>query len=306
MERIVMSGRTYLDAKHRVPVFLARELQPVRYTMRSMNDSQPTNDDPTLKPSSVEGAHAPEIGNDVGIEAESAGTVPREVFRGTDEELLHGIRQRAEELGIAGVPKDAWQPLARYCRLVWGWNDRMNLTRHTTPELFVKRDLLDSVELAKCLKPNEEVLDIGTGGGVPGVLVAILRPDLEVTLCDNVGKKAKVVQEIVDALGLSIPVHSLSVTKVLEDFRYDTLFARAVGPLSRLCGWLKEDWHKFGRLLAIKGPRWPDERGEARHKGLLKGLDLRRLVSYPMPDTQSESTILQLSRMKGAQPVDET
>jgi 16S rRNA (guanine527-N7)-methyltransferase len=69
---------------------------------------------------------------------------------------------------------------------------------------------------------------------------------------------------------------------------------------------LRNEWHKIGRLLAIKGPRWVEERGEARHRGLLKGVDLRRLVSYNMPDTDSESVILQLSRQMGAKEVDES
>jgi len=227
------------------------------------------------------------------------------VFTGNPQQLAETLRQIAGPLGIDSVPDEAWLPLAQYCLLVWDWNTKVNLTRHTTPELFVKRDLLDSVALAKLLRPNEEVLDIGTGGGVPGILVAILRPDVQVTLCDSVAKKAKIAQDIVDRLGLSIPVYPLSVNKVLEDFRYDSLIARAVGPLPRLCGWLREDWHKIGRLLAIKGPKWVEERGEARHRGLLKGVDLRRLVSYRMPDTESESTILQLSRQSGTSEVHE-
>ncbi|MFO0012011.1 MAG: 16S rRNA (guanine(527)-N(7))-methyltransferase RsmG [Planctomycetota bacterium] len=231
---------------------------------------------------------------------------PPATFHGTPEALAGELRTIAQAIGIEEVPDEAWRPLAQYCLLVWDWNAKINLTRHTDPDRFVKRDLLDSVMLAKHLAPNEEILDIGTGGGVPGIVIAILRPDVQVTLCDSVAKKAKVAQQIVEDLGLKVPVYPQSVTKVLEDFRYDSLVARAVGPLARLCGWLKEDWHKIGRLLAIKGPKWIDERGEARHRGLLKGVDLRRLVSYRMPDTDSESTLLQLSRQRGAQAVDET
>ena len=131
---------------------------------------------------------------------------------------------------------------------------------------------------------------------MPGILVAILRPDLQISLCDSVAKKAKVAEDIVKQLKLDIRVYPLSVSRVLEDDRFDTLVARGVGPLVRLCGWLREEWHKIGRLLAIKGPKGVEERGEARHRGMLQGVDLRRLVSYQMPGTESESTILQLAR----------
>lgn len=119
--------------------------------------------------------------------------------------------------------------LAKYCGLAWDWNTKINLTRHTTPELFVQRDLLDSYQLSKLLQPNEEILDLGTGGGVPGILLAILRPDLDVSLCDSVAKKAKVAQDIVKKLGLNVRVFPMSATNVLDEERFDTIVARGVG-----------------------------------------------------------------------------
>ena len=218
------------------------------------------------------------------------------MFSGDSTELIVQLKLFSAPLMIDGIDEKTWTKLAEYCLQLWSWNQSINLTRHTTPELFVKRDLLDSWHLAKLLNANEEVLDIGTGGGVPGVVVAILRPDVEMSLCDSVAKKATVITRIVDHLGLSISVHAVSVQKVLRDLRFDSLTSRGVGPLSRLCTWLKDDWHNFQRLLAIKGPKWVDERGEARHQGLLKDLELRRVAAYPMPDTFSESTILQIQR----------
>lgn len=206
------------------------------------------------------------------------------------------LKSLAQSLPIDPLEDSVWNQLAKYCQLAWDWNTKINLTRHTTAELFVQRDLLDSYQLSKLLRPNEEVLDLGTGGGVPGILIAILRPDLEVALCDSVAKKAKVVEDILKNLKLNVRVYPMSVKNVLAEDRFDSIVARGVGPLPRLCGWLKDEWHKIGRLLAIKGPRWVEERGEARHRGLLQGVQLRRLVCYPMPGTESESVILQLAR----------
>ena len=87
--------------------------------------------------------------------------------------------------------------LQEYVQRLWAWNEKLNLTRHTDYEKFVARDLRDTLELSKLLHPEEEVLDVGTGGGVPGVVLAIIRPDLRVTLCESVGKKAQAVQEMV-------------------------------------------------------------------------------------------------------------
>ena len=208
------------------------------------------------------------------------------------------LAQAASAIGLEGIEQDRWKPLEEYCRLLWDWNEKINLTRHTNFDLFAKRDLLDSVRLARLLAPNEEILDIGTGGGVPGLVVAILRPDIQVTLCDSVAKKARVVESIAKSLKLKTPVYATDVRKVLDDFRYDSLVARAVGPLPKLCRWLDAYWHTFGRLLAIKGPKWVDERAEARHLGLLKNIELRKADSYLMPDTTSDSVILSLRRLR--------
>lgn len=208
------------------------------------------------------------------------------------------LKQAAGMCGITEIADDRWAILEAYCLLLWEWNSRINLTRHTNFDLFARRDLLDSWHLANLLKQGEEVLDIGTGGGVPGVVLAILRPDLQLTLCDSVGKKAKAVESIVRSLDLPIPVHPTHVQKVLDDFRYDSLVVRAVGPLTKICVWLEDYWHTFGRLLAIKGPKWVEERGDARHRGFLKSIELRKADSYLMPDTHAESVILQLRKLR--------
>lgn len=194
------------------------------------------------------------------------------------------------------VPDEAVEPLDRYCQLLWEWNEKINLTRHTTYDRFVERDLLDSLRLAELLAEGEDVLDVGTGGGVPGVLLAILRPDLNVHVCDSVAKKSRVVDDMVQRLGLPIAVHAARVQIVVDDLRYHSLVTRAVGSISQLLGWVQEYWMNFDRLLAIKGPRWVAERGEARHRGLMADIHLRKLVEYPMPGTESNSVILQFSR----------
>ncbi len=186
--------------------------------------------------------------------------------------------------------------LARYCELLWDWNTKINLTRHTDYEKFVTRDLVDSLAFARFLEPNEEVLDVGTGGGVPGVVLAIVRDDLKVSLAESVGKKAKAVADIVEQLGLPTPVFNGRVEDVLTQRRFDTLVVRAVARLRKLLEWLRPHWDSFDRLLVLKGPAWIDERGEARHYGLMHDLSLRKLTSYPLPGTESESVLLQIRR----------
>ncbi len=197
------------------------------------------------------------------------------------------------------LPQGQVDLLDRYARLLWQWNEKLNLTRHTDYEKFVARDLVDSLTLARFLEQGERVLDVGTGGGVPGVVLAVVRDDLRVELCESVGKKARAVGDIVAALGLPVPVHHGRAEGLLGPRRYDTLVVRAVARLPKLLTWFAPHWDRFGRLLIVKGPGWVEERGEARHLGLMHGLALRKLASYPLPGTESESVLLQVSREAG-------
>lgn len=214
-----------------------------------------------------------------------------------DQPASSSLVEAVGRLDLA-IPDDKLAKLDEYCQYLWALNEEINLTRHTTYDLFARRDLLDTWELAKFIAEGEEVLDVGTGGGVPGIPLAILRPDLKVNLCDSVAKKARAAKQLVGQLKLPIFVHSARVQSVLEEHSYDSLVTRASGSITQLCNWLGDYWHCFNRLLAIKGPSWVEERGEARHRGVLHGIRLRRVHGYKMPGTKSESVILQMERPK--------
>ncbi len=182
----------------------------------------------------------------------------------------------------------------RYCKMLWEWNEKINLTRHTDYERFVSRDLVDTLQLSPLVHANEEVLEIGSGGGVPGLVLALLRPDLSITLTESVGKKAKVLATFVKNLKVKVSVEDVRAEQVFKRERFDATLARAVGPLAKLLTLLQPHWLSVGRLLAIKGPKWSEERGEARHLGLLQGLELRKAVEYPLAGTESQSVILKI------------
>lgn len=192
------------------------------------------------------------------------------------------------------LPGEQAARLAAYCRLAWEWNEKLNLTRHTDFEKFVSRDLVDSQMLAEQLAHGERVLDVGTGGGVPGVVLALIRPDLHVVLAESIGKKARAVADIVQQLDLRLPVHQGRAEELLASKRFDSLVARAVAPLPKLLTWFAPHWSRFKRLLVIKGPAWVEERHAAKEKNLLKNLQLRKLASWPLPGTHSDSVLLEI------------
>ena len=192
------------------------------------------------------------------------------------------------------VPEHAPTPLKHYCQHLWEINKTLNLTRHTTYEKFVTRDLLDSVELCKLIPEGKDVLDVGSGGGVPGIVIAILRPDLQVTLTESVGKKAAALGEIAEALSLNVEIYQCRAEDLLVDFRYDYTTARAVGPLKKIATWFADVWLSAGKILAVKGPKWVEEKAAAEELGLLSKVDLRVVAEYDVPGVDWKSVILQL------------
>jgi 16S rRNA (guanine527-N7)-methyltransferase len=227
-------------------------------------------------------------------------------------ELSRAIAAECTRLGLTMPPGSA-DGLAAYADRLWSWNEKLNLTRHTDVERFVSRDVADAAAIAPHLAAGERVLDVGTGGGVPGVLLAILRPDLRVELSDSVGKRARAVRAIVEEIGLRpaapIVVHEQAAQAVVTKTaaaggRFDTLVVRAVAPLVKLLGWFEPLCESYGRMLVVKGPRWEEEKGEARHKGFVKRVSVRRAAAWPIRGSDNESVLLEVRRRGPAEPAE--
>ncbi len=205
------------------------------------------------------------------------------------------LAQTIEDMNLPVPDEETLARLTKYCRALWQENESVNLTRHTTYEKFVSRDLIDTIEVGKLIPLDKTVIDMGSGGGVPGMLLAILRPDLSVSLTESVGKKAVALESIAAQVGVEVEIYNTRAEKMLEDFSYDYTTARAVGPLYKICTWLQDVWPSAGRVLAIKGPNWTNERNVAAEKGLLKKTEIEVVSQYAPPGTEWESVILQLT-----------
>ena len=190
------------------------------------------------------------------------------------------------------------EKIQQYCVLLWHKNQQMNLTRHTDWQTFVARDLVDSLQLSKLLTAGSDVLDVGSGGGVPGLLLAILRPDLQISLSESVGKKAQALAEFAELLSLPAQVYQERAENLLDDFRFDYMTARAVGALSKLCRLFNGHWVNVGELLATKGPSWPHEKAEAEAAGLLNEVQIELATEYQTPNTEWHSSILRISAIR--------
>lgn len=177
----------------------------------------------------------------------------------------------AAELGIAFEPGEV-EKLGRFLALLLHANTRMNLTAIKEPGEAWQRHILDSLTLMAPLAElpaGASVIDIGTGGGVPGVPLAIVRPDLRFTMLDATAKKTAFVRAAMDVLGVE---HSSVVTARAEQVAhdpqhrdaYDAALARAVGPMATIAELATPFVKPGGVALLIKGEKAGEELASAK------------------------------------------
>lgn len=163
------------------------------------------------------------------------------------------------------------------------WNARINVISRKDMEHFVLHHLLHSLGIAKIhpFSVGLKVLDVGTGGGFPGIPLAILYPEVSFHLVDSIGKKIKVVQEVATALGLTNVTYQQARVETLEG-QYDYIVSRAVTQMA--------DFYKLTKHLLKSVTNKGDKRGIL----YLKGGDLtEELAAFPSATVYNLSDVFE-------------
>lgn len=162
---------------------------------------------------------------------------------------------------LSSVQKDQIEKLGE---LYGGWNEQINVISRKDFEHFYERHVLHSLAIAKYQSLSDKtVLDVGTGGGFPGIPLAILFPDATFTLIDSIGKKLKVAAAVAESIGLA-NVSYVHGRMEEHEKHYDFLTGRAVTDLPTLFKWTKHlvNWHKGkgeSGMLYLKGGDFNEE-----------------------------------------------
>ena len=204
--------------------------------------------------------------------------------------------QLAADAGRTLAPEQS-AALEQYLDLLTAGNEQMNLTRITDREQARVQHVADALTLLPFLPAGAHRLaDVGSGGGVPGVPLAIARPDVRVTLIESIGKKAAFLEESAAALGLA-NVHVFNGrAEAWRGGRFEVVACRAVAALGKLVEWCRPLVAPGGVLLAMKGPRIAEELAEAAP--VLRGQNAR-VETHPIRATALAGHVIAEIRWAG-------
>lgn len=181
--------------------------------------------------------------------------------------------------------------LLAYHALLVKWNKAYNLTAVRDPMDMIDRHLIDSLPMLEYID-RDNIIDVGTGGGLPGMVIAICRPDVQVTLLDSNGKKTRFLQQVKMEQKLSnvTVVHS-RLEEYFPEQKFDLITSRAFASLKDMVNWSHQLLAEGGHYLAMKGLHPEDELKEM--PALAK---LKTSIPLNVPFTDGERHLLILEQ----------
>lgn len=196
--------------------------------------------------------------------------------------MLNKLERLLVKAGIS-LPERQKQQLVDYVGLLDKWNKAYNLTSVRNPDEMLVRHILDSIVVEPYLQ-GSRFIDVGTGPGLPGIPLAIVRPDAHFTLLDSLGKRVRFLRQVQHELKLDnvTPVQSR-----VEDFPaeppFDGVISRAFASLADMINWCRHLPGDSGCFYALKGQRPDDEL-----QSLPAGVEVAEIVRLKVPELEGE------------------
>ncbi|AXQ99577.1 16S rRNA (guanine(527)-N(7))-methyltransferase RsmG [Pseudoalteromonas piscicida] len=183
------------------------------------------------------------------------------------------------------------QQLVEYVQLLDKWNKAYNLTSVRDPKEMMVKHIMDSLVVAPHLT-GSNYIDVGTGPGLPGMVLAIARPDINFVLLDSLGKRVRFLMQVKHGLGIDnvTPVQS-RVEEYQPSVKLDGVLSRAFASLQDMIQWCSHLIDNQGVFLALKGQYPADELEQ-----LPNGVSLSQDISLVVPKLEGERHLIILSK----------
>ncbi len=212
-----------------------------------------------------------------------------------DASLRASLRAGADALAL-DLPDTQLEQLLEYLALLKKWNSVYNLTAVRDPQQMLTQHLLDCMAALPAFDGAQHVLDVGSGGGLPGIVIAVwarhAQPQMRVDMIDTVHKKTAFLTQVKAELGLAnVKVHTGRVEQFKAAEKFDVITSRAFAELGDFVNWSSQLLQDGGRMLALKGQAETTQR-EVLPEGWRITQDLRLQV----PGMDAERHVVQIER----------
>ena len=207
------------------------------------------------------------------------------------------IEPLCEDFGLV-LDEMAKERLNAYGNLLVSWNEKINLTAITEPKEVLYKHFYDCLLFFKNvkIKTGEEIVDVGTGAGFPGLVLKIARPDINLTLLDGLNKRLIFLNSVLDELGLSAKtVHSRAEDggkNPLFREKYDIACARAVASLPVLCEYCIPFVKPGGIFVAMKGSAGAEEAALSKNAYQILGCGNPEIICETLRNNEQRTFII--------------
>ena len=208
----------------------------------------------------------------------------------------------ANELNIELSTKQL-QDFYDYMNLLLEWNKKINLTAITEIDDVILKHFIDSLTIAKHLKNSDNLVDVGTGAGFPGIPISIWNENINITLLDSLNKRIIFLNEVIRKLNLK---NIKTIHGRAEEFgqnkktreKYEIVTSRAVANLTTLSEYLLPIVKVGGKCICMKGPNIEQELNEAKFAIKELGGEIEKIENCILPDSDIERNIIIIKKIK--------
>jgi 16S rRNA (guanine527-N7)-methyltransferase len=201
------------------------------------------------------------------------------------------LREGAVTLGLT-LSEAQYEKLLNYLALLLKWNAVYNLTSVRDPRQMVTQHLLDAMAALPAFSGAQRVLDVGSGGGLPGIVLAIWAPQMQVHMIDTVSKKTAFLTQVKAELGLAnAHVHTGRVEQLEVKNKFDVITSRAFAELADFVNWSGHLLEEGGQMIALKGQAPLDEIAR-----LPAGWQMQKLAPLSVPGMDAQRHLVFIER----------
>lgn len=217
-------------------------------------------------------------------------------------EFSKELKDKSSKINI-DINEEKIEKFYKYMNLLLEWNEKINLTAIIQPSEIILKHFIDSLTIQQYIdSENQQMIDVGTGAGFPGIPISIVNESQDITLLDSLNKRILFLDDVIDKINLN---NIKTIHSRVEDFgknknqreKYDIATSRAVAPLNVLLEYLLPLVKVGGKCICMKGSNIEEIENSKNALKILGG-EIEKIEKINLPDSDNERNIIIVKKIK--------